>query len=270
MNTVNATIVAKNPILMKQTTVTGEPKKNMSLAEARSKLFSSVVSSALNKSHDHVKTVPINATTVNKGQNIPLTSASYIIEKNETIRLQIVNRKPQQMTTSVSTASTTIPSTMVQSSQKDQKSLPLLLPFPSGQITIKSNRPSEKSLTPAQVINDANAKNVAMVKARIGLVPSELLPKRGRPMIDGSSVDDAKPKFVQKKTFLELPAPTLLAVAPTTSNWKQLEQHYNKIQSTLGVGHMPKEVSAALQEFKKWVRTYVIQYVSIMIYDTSR
>lgn len=260
MNTANATIVAKNTILMKQTTVTGEPKKNMSLAEARSKLFSSVVSSALNKSHDHVKTVPINATTVNKGQNIPLTSASYIIEKNETIRLQIVNRKPQQMTTSVSTASTTIPSSMVQSSQNNQKSLPLLLPFPSGQITIKSNRPSEKSLTPAQVINDANAKNVAMVKARIGLVPNELLPKRSRPMaqtVDSCSIDDASTtKFVQKKTCLELPAPTLLAGGPTTSNWKQLEQHYNKIQSTLGVGHMPKEVSAALQEFKKWVRIY--------------
>lgn len=245
---------------MKQTTVSVEPKKNMSLAEARSKLFSSVVSSAFNKSHDHVKTVPISASTANKGTNMPLTSPSYLIEKNETIRLQIVNRKTQQppppqqqMTTSASMASSSVPSS------HKEKSLPLLLPFPPGQITIKSNRAPEQPLTaiPNMKSTEANAQRLAMVKAKIGLVPNDLLPKRGRPVsqpVDAiGGGDEAKAKFVPKKTFLELPAP-ILTGAPTSSNWKQLEQHYNRIQSTMGVGHMPKEVSAALQEFKQWVR----------------
>lgn len=283
----NATIVAKKPILVKQAAVTGEPpKKNMTLAEARSKLFSSVMSSAFNKSHDHVKTLPINATVVNKGQNMPLTSPSYLIEKNETIRLQIVNRKPQslpvpqqqqqqqQMTTTVSTASTTTILTSSMQANQKERSVPFLLPFPSGQITIKSNRPSEQPLTTIANTKstEANAQRLAMVKAKMGLVPNELLPKRGRPIIqpaESSSSDDTKAKFVPKKPSVELPA-TLMAGVPGTSNWKLLEQHYNKIQSTIGVGHMPKEVSAALQEFKQWVRIYVIRYVSVVIRFVDR
>lgn len=251
MNTLNAAIAAKKTILVKQTTVAGEPKKNMSLAEARSKLFSSVVSSVLNKSHDHVKTVPINAPVPNKGQNMPLTSPSYVIEKNDTIRLQVINRKtqpkPQQL--QQTTASTTIPSSTVQPYQKE-KSVPLLLPFPSGQITIKSSRTSERPLSDA----DKQRLHKAMMKNKVVL--NEMLPNRGRPItqsVDGSGSDDAKAKFVPKKACVELPAP-LVAGAPATSNLKQLEQHYNRIQSTLGVGHMPKEVSAALIEFKQWVR----------------
>lgn len=268
MSAANAAIAVKKPILVKQTAVLSEPKKNMSLAEARSKLFSSVVSSAMNKSHDHMKTVPINAATANKAQNMPLTSPSYVIEKNETIRLQIVNRKPQQhqMMATVSTATTTIPASSLQSNQKDI-SAPLLLPFPSGQITIKSNRAPEQPLTSIANIksNEATAQRLAIVKTKMGLASNELLAKRCRPItqsVEGSGSDDVRAKCVPKKTFLELPAP-LLAGAPTTSNWKQLEQHYNKIQSTIGVGHMPKEVSAALQEFKQWVRKKIRNSIRI-------
>lgn len=265
MSATNAAIVAKKPILVKQTAVTGEPKKNMSLAEARSKLFSSVMSSTFNKSHDHVKTVPINLSTANKGQSMPLTSPSYVIEKNETIRLQIVNRKPalqlqQQTTTSVATAPGTVPIPSTQTNQKDY-SLPLLLPFPPGQITIKSNRSSEQPLTPIANTKstEASAHRMAIVKAKMSIAPNDVVPKRSRPVTQAAEgcvigSDDVKPKIVPKKFVPEPPA--TLGGAPIPSNWKQLEQHFNKVQSTLGVGHMPKELSAALQEFKQWVRIY--------------
>lgn len=256
MEATNTTIVAKNPILVAKT---GEPKRNMSLAEARSKLFTSVISSALNKSHDHVKSVPINASiNANKGPNsMPLVSPSYVIEKNETIRLQIVNRQQQlqapQMKKSVPAITASIPPSLV--SKQKEKAVPLLLPFPPGQITIKSNRTPEQ--TPPTTSNikatDINAQRTALAKARLGLVPIDTMPKRGRPMIspaDGN--DDSKPKFVSQKVFLELPAPILPGAS--AADRRQLEQHYNGIQSTLGYNHMPKEVSASLQEFKQWVR----------------
>lgn len=182
---------------------------------------------------------------------MPLVSPSYVIEKKGVpLRLQIINRKsqPKPAQQQTQTSSTTIPSSTVQPYQKE-KSVPLLLPFPSGQITIKSNRASERPLSDA----DKQRLHMAMVKNKVVL--NEMLPKRGRPVtqsVDGSS-DDAKAKTVPKMACSELPAP-LLAGAPATTNLKQLEQHYNRIQSTLGVGHMPKEVSAALIEFKQWVR----------------
>lgn len=243
MEATNTTIVAKNPILVAKA---GEPKRNMSLAEARSKLFSSVISSALNKSHDHAKPVPINVSiNANKGPNsMPLTSPSYVIEKNEMIRLQIVNRQQQQqlqapqMKKPVPAITASIPPSLVP--KQKEKAVPLLLPFPPGQITIKSNRPPEQT-KPSTTSNiksiDMTTQRTALAKARLGLVPIDTMPKRGRPISLGD--DDSKPKLVSK-VFLELPAPML--------------QHYNGMQSTLGYNYMPKEVSASLQEFKQWVR----------------
>lgn len=260
-------ITLVQPILVKPAVMSGDVKKPMSLTEARNKLFSSVVSNALNKSHDHVKTVAINAAAANKERHIPTAPPPYVTDKNELICLQIVKRKNQQpqvpLTTATSTATsltTTNTSSSAQSNRKE-KSVPLLLPFSPGQLTIKSNRTSELMTISNIKSNEATAQRLKIVKPNVGIVSTDFLPKRARTLtnIDSKSSssidsggDDSKVKVVPKKTFLDLNA-AHVAVS-STQNRKQLEQHFNKIQSTLGVGHMPKEVSSALNEFKQWVR----------------
>lgn len=256
-NVANTKIVARKKVPIVLTPI-------FNVEESR-KVFSSAVSNALSKVHDQVKAVPIGPAATNKNKIIPLAKSHLDIV--EPLRIQLANpypnpqhksqQPPQQATVSASTASAAIVTPPVQSNPKE-KIIPLLLPFPSGQITIRTSRPSEHAVNsiPSIKQSDTIAPHVTAVRTKVMTVPSERLSSRDSPLtvtLEGSgnsSGSDDTAKNLPKEVLSEIGAPV-----PTGSNsWKQLEKQYSRVQSTLGVNHMPKELSTALKEFKQWVR----------------
>lgn len=259
INVANTKIVARKKIPIVMTPI-------FNVEESR-KVFSSAVSNALSKVHDQVKAVPIGPAATNKNKIIPLAKSHFVDTIVEPFRLQLANpypnpqhksqQPPQQATVSASTASAAIVTPAVQSNPKE-KIIPLLLPFPSGQITIRTSRPSEHAVNSIPSIKQSEtiAPHVTAARTKVVTVPSERLSSRDSPLsltLEGSgnsSGSDDTAKNVPKEVLSEIGA----AVPAGSSSWKQLEKQYSRVQSTLGVNHMPKELSTALKEFKQWVR----------------